>query len=72
MLYEVSPCPYPCLEGQILVLILDILVLKSQALVLGGSALVNITVCSLMFTRKENTLLLYVSEGRELEGDFIV
>ena len=40
MLLKVSPCPcpYPCLEGQVL-----ILVLKGQVLVLGGSVLVNIT-----------------------------
>ena len=42
MLHEVSPCPYRCLEGQVLVLIL---VLKDQVLVLvlEGSILVNIT-----------------------------
>ena len=46
--HEVSscPCPYPCLEGQVLFLIL-ILVLKGQVLVhvlvLEGSVLVNIT-----------------------------
>ena len=42
MLHEVSPCPYHCLEGKVLVLIL---VLKGQVLVLilEGSVLVNIT-----------------------------
>ena len=45
MLHEVSPCPcpYPCLESQVLVLLL---VLKGQVrvlvLVLGGSVIVNI------------------------------
>jgi len=41
-LHEVSPCPcpYPCLEGLVLVLILEGQVL---VLVLGGSVLVNIT-----------------------------
>ena len=45
LLHEVSPCPcpYPCFEGQVLVLIL---VLKGQVLmlvlVLEGSVLVNI------------------------------
>jgi len=40
-LHEVSPCPcpYPCLEGMVLVLEGQVLVL-----VLGGSVLVNITV----------------------------
>ena len=52
MLHEVSPCPcpYPCLEGQVLVLIL---VLKGQVLVLvlvlEGSVLVNITVYMMKF-----------------------
>jgi len=45
-LHEVSPCacPYPCLEGLVLVLVL-ILVLEGLVLVLvlGGSVLVNIT-----------------------------
>jgi len=49
-LHEVSPCPcpYPCLEGMVLVLIL---VFGGQVLVLvlGGSVLVNIT------ARKANT-----------------
>ena len=40
MLNEVSPSPYPCLEGLVLVFIL---VLEGQVLVLGGSVLVNIT-----------------------------
>jgi len=39
-LHEVSPCPYPCLEGLVLVLIL---VGRVFVLVLGGSVLVNIT-----------------------------
>jgi len=41
-LHEVSPCPYPCLEGLVLVLVL-ILGGRVFVLVLGGSILVNIT-----------------------------